>query len=526
MISIDAINIFLSFWLKPMIVLWVMVSIAKNSCVFSASARHWLFVSTLLALVVGLLVWVCLPNLGVHLIPPSMAGVTTIPVNVSAYQPLFLYLIFIVYVLGAVWTICFQLFGLFDICRTTRSAALISAPQVLETLDGVCDRLKVTKNIGMRETDKVDGPVMWGYKHPVILLPSAYSEWSLARLERVLAHEVSHVKRNDWIIKALSKAICAIFWAVPLVWYVSDKMHWFAELACDDHVVEKYNCRTEYAEDLMTLSSDARHSGWVLNFNRSSNLFLRIQHVLDGRNQRVSLPLSAKCFQIIVCFAIVIPVSALQAMPRIITSPDVELNSWSLDFRDEVSVEKEIDETNTSADTLMTRFVLPVEKTFVALPDQPAFEEALFIYSNAATDVESSVTENSGPGKVNLAALSTLSVPRVDIKGVLPQRLVTPIYPRSAIDRGIEGLVIVQFTINEAGNVEQPRIVHSQPRKVFDRAVIKALKKSQYRPMEIEGRATKIKNVTESYYFRLFESATDKPVEIKRPKNLRIAEFE
>ncbi len=530
MITVDAMNIFLSLWLKPMIVLWVMVSIAKNTFVFSASARHWLFVSTLFALLAGLIAWIWLPNLGVHFIPISMMGVTAISVDISAYQPLFLYLVFSIYLLGVVWILLFQLFGLVEIYRTTRSATPVQSLKVLQTLEKVCRKLDTATHIDVLETGVIDGPVVWGFKKPVILLPSTYREWDLARLERVVAHEISHVKRNDWIIKALSKVICALFWAVPLVWYVSGKMQWFAELACDDNVVNKYDCRTEYADDLMSLSSDARHSDWALNFNRSSNLFLRIQHVLDGRNQRMGIEPLTKYLQLIVCFAIVIPVSVLQAMPKASMSIVDGGGTWSLEFH---KPEKELKQSDGAGENLMSRFVLPVEKTFVALPDQPAFEEEVFTFSELTktTDVdvgiaESHTTDNVKLEKINVAGLNTLTVPRVDIKGVLPQTLVTPTYPRKAIDRGIEGLVIVQFNISESGNVEQPRIIHSQPNKIFDRAVMKALKKSQYRPMEIEGRATKIKNVTESYYFRLFESATDNPVQIKRPKNLRIAEFD
>ncbi len=523
MITIDAINIFLSFWLKPMLVLWVMVSIAKNTYVFSASARHWLFVSALFALIIGLFTWFLLPNVGLHFIPGNMIGVTSVVVDVAAYRPLFLYLVFVIYVLGVVWTISFQIFGLAEVYRTTKAATPILSPDVLSVLTGVCRKLEVTTHIDVRECSLVEGPVMWGFKHPVILLPSMYKEWSRDSLERVFAHEISHVKRNDWIIKALSKIICALFWAVPLVWYVSDKMQWFAELACDDNVVDKYDCRTEYAEDLMSLSSDARHSGWVLNFNRSSNLFLRIQHILDGRNQRVDLPSATKYLQLFMCFAIVVPVSALQAMPKINLGADAEPNTWTIDFQD---TEETAHRADVPGDSLMSRVVLPVEKTLVAIPDQPAFEEEVFTYSDLGQDAYISSIESAPLTEIDLSELKTLSLPRVDIKGMLPQILVTPTYPRNAVDRGIEGLVIVQFDISESGHVEEPKIVHSQPRKVFDRAVMKALKKSKYRPMEVEGRATKIKNVTESYYFRLFESATDNPVQIKRPKNHRIAEFD
>jgi periplasmic protein TonB len=63
-----------------------------------------------------------------------------------------------------------------------------------------------------------------------------------------------------------------------------------------------------------------------------------------------------------------------------------------------------------------------------------------------------------------------------------------PKYPRKAAKSRIEGWVKVEFTITEKGTVTNAVIVDSQPRRTFDRSVIKSIRKWRFRPKIIEGR--------------------------------------
>ncbi len=63
-----------------------------------------------------------------------------------------------------------------------------------------------------------------------------------------------------------------------------------------------------------------------------------------------------------------------------------------------------------------------------------------------------------------------------------------PLYPPQAKRRGIEGEVVVEFSVTEAGKVKDPRIIESRPPGVFDRAVLAAVRRWRFKPKMKDGR--------------------------------------
>jgi periplasmic protein TonB len=64
----------------------------------------------------------------------------------------------------------------------------------------------------------------------------------------------------------------------------------------------------------------------------------------------------------------------------------------------------------------------------------------------------------------------------------LPMVRFTPAYPQVAITKGLEGFVDVVFDVTETGAVENVQIVHAEPEKIFNSAVLKAVARWKYRP--------------------------------------------
>ncbi|WP_439134601.1 energy transducer TonB [Pseudomaricurvus sp.] len=117
--------------------------------------------------------------------------------------------------------------------------------------------------------------------------------------------------------------------------------------------------------------------------------------------------------------------------------------------------------------------------------------------------------------EVNPDALN-MSAPRVkpnlDVKGVggfgsdgeyLPIVKVQPNYPRRALSRGIEGYVIVEFTVTTNGSVRDPVVVESDPPNIFDRAAMKAASKFKYKPRVIDGEPVEVPGVRNKITFAI-----------------------
>jgi len=63
-----------------------------------------------------------------------------------------------------------------------------------------------------------------------------------------------------------------------------------------------------------------------------------------------------------------------------------------------------------------------------------------------------------------------------------------PLYPMRASTRGIEGWVVVEFTITETGSVEDAHVVQADPPRVFDSAAVKAIRRWKYKPKVTGGK--------------------------------------
>lgn len=72
---------------------------------------------------------------------------------------------------------------------------------------------------------------------------------------------------------------------------------------------------------------------------------------------------------------------------------------------------------------------------------------------------------------------------------VIPIVRIEPQYPRQALIQGISGWVEVEFTIEPDGSVSKPRIIASEPSRIFDRNAIRAIYKWKFKPRVVGGKA-------------------------------------
>ena len=119
--------------------------------------------------------------------------------------------------------------------------------------NGTIDPLPATWNqkFGVRLSDKITVPMVWGIFRPVILLPIGAGSWQTERLRAVLFHELAHIKRQDWVMQMIAQIVCAVYWFNPLVWFAARWMRIEAEQACDDQVLNAGYQPTDYAQHLL-----------------------------------------------------------------------------------------------------------------------------------------------------------------------------------------------------------------------------------------------------------------------------------
>lgn len=85
----------------------------------------------------------------------------------------------------------------------------------------------------------------------------------------------------------------------------------------------------------------------------------------------------------------------------------------------------------------------------------------------------------------------------------LPIVKVQPIYPRRAAERGVEGYVLLEFTVTELGTVENPIVIESDPPGYFERSALNAAKKFKYKPKVVNGEPVPVSGVRNLITFEL-----------------------
>jgi beta-lactamase regulating signal transducer with metallopeptidase domain len=139
----------------------------------------------------------------------------------------------------------------------------------------------IDKPVRVFESALVRVPTVVGYLRPVILLPaSVITGLAPAYLDAVLAHELAHVRRHDYLINTLQSLVETLLFYHPAVWWCSRQIRIEREHCCDDMVVEAGSNRVAYAAALAQLE-ELRGLQPMLSLNASGGRLVdRIRRLL------------------------------------------------------------------------------------------------------------------------------------------------------------------------------------------------------------------------------------------------------
>ncbi|MEM7311936.1 MAG: M56 family metallopeptidase [Planctomycetota bacterium] len=179
---------------------------------------------------------------------------------------------------------------------------LVSATRLLGRADVVVDELCELMDLPpsttatIRETAEVCVPVTVGWIRPTVLLPPDWREWTHEKLSAIIAHELTHVARRDFVVALAAELNRCLYWFHPVAWWLRTQLSDLAEEACDDAAIYQTGDRTSYARHLLEVAAAiGQSSGRVvepgLAMARESNVESRIATILDFKrplSERVS----------------------------------------------------------------------------------------------------------------------------------------------------------------------------------------------------------------------------------------------
>ncbi|MGC3981517.1 MAG: TonB family protein [Steroidobacteraceae bacterium] len=157
------------------------------------------------------------------------------------------------------------------------------------------------------------------------------------------------------------------------------------------------------------------------------------------------------------------------------------------------AVERSLTEARNKSTSAATEAQLAAAQKAAAAAQ--AERDAALAAAAAAQQKAAEATAAAQPAATAPAATSantaTAAAPLKRIK------IVQPVYPQAAKNRGVSGWVEVGFTVNATGNVQDVRVLNSEPKDVFDWAAVQAVEQWRFEPPMRDGKAiaqtTKVK---------------------------------
>ena len=173
--------------------------------------------------------------------------------------------------------------GLLLVERTRRLAIATPNGEWQGRLDTLAIRLGIRRRVQLMFTDFEDMPSAIGVLKLAVLLPaSAISRLSPTQIEALLAHELAHIQRHDYLVNLLQSALETVQFYHPAVWWISSVIRAERENCCDDLAVQAVGDRVCYARALASLEELRVISPRLAMTANGGSLMQRIKRILGG----------------------------------------------------------------------------------------------------------------------------------------------------------------------------------------------------------------------------------------------------
>jgi TonB family protein len=361
-------------------------------------------------------------------------------------------------------------------------------------------------------------PLTWGVLRPRILLPPDAETWPEDRIRVVLAHELAHVRRRDWLTQMLGELGRTVYWFNPLMWICCDHLRQESEQACDDAVLLSGVQGPAYAEQLLglaqALSSSERAWSVSLAMARQSHLERRFNAMLNSSTNRQGVTRSAGVLMTTAALCLLIPLASLRAPAQNMSG---KFTGTVLDASGAAVPNATVIMSNTQARTKdMTTsgpagsfefetlnagsYTLEVLKPGFARFSAPVQLEANHGQNHNVT-LQLGVVQDRidvvGEGRAKSAEASSAATPqRIKIGGDVQAtkiiKMVRPSYPPAAKAAGITGAVLLEAVVSKEGEPLSLRVMNTQVDPDLARSAVESVSQWRYQPTLLNGEPVEI----------------------------------
>jgi bla regulator protein blaR1 len=152
-------------------------------------------------------------------------------------------------------------------------------------------RLGIDRAVRVVHSSVAEVPGVVGWMKPVILLPvSLATALTPEQIEQILAHELAHVRRHDYLVNLFQTAVENILFYHPAVWWISRRVRVERENCCDDLAVATCGDPIAYARTLARLETMRGAAPALLPAASGGALLSRVRRLLGQDATRRTVP--------------------------------------------------------------------------------------------------------------------------------------------------------------------------------------------------------------------------------------------
>jgi len=172
--------------------------------------------------------------------------------------------------------------------RMRRAGTSSISPELQSRVTSLCATLGIRQAVTVLGSTRALTPMVVGWLRPVILLPaSCITGMSRQQLEAIIAHELAHIRRHDFLVNLMQCVVETLLFYHPAVWWIGRVIRQERERCCDEVAVGASGDRKSYAQALLHLAEaaaqDARRLAPAAD---GGDLTRRVHQLLDIKSHQ------------------------------------------------------------------------------------------------------------------------------------------------------------------------------------------------------------------------------------------------
>jgi len=225
------------------------------------------------------------------ILDPAVLSRTAAAIVLPAHNPQWTTWVVALWIVGVVLSSLRILVG-WRLTRRLLQTASDSVPEsVKQMLACMMARMAFVRPVNLLISERIDGPAAIGWLKPVVLLPiTAVTGLDPAQLQAVLAHELAHIRRHDFLVNVLQQCVESLLFYHPAVWWLSRRIRMEREHVCDDLAVAACGDPAVYAKALVELERSRSNVPEMAMAAARGSLKARVRRIFgwtpEGRDWR------------------------------------------------------------------------------------------------------------------------------------------------------------------------------------------------------------------------------------------------